>query len=196
MLNKTLASILQFWPAIIVDEMPRDAHWFVHVSFLLSVQMGILPTDTYPALVCDIEARKAVERLYAAKDMEPTKQLSILVKNYADINTYTLGFPSTELGQDTFRLARRALPGPVMAHNFGVCTLIAIFCGGGGINKQGGLMVRAGTRQAGILEAAGIMEAMGSRSPCRSCAGELWACVLKALAVSRLIGCCVKYCLQ
>ncbi|KAK9916245.1 hypothetical protein WJX75_000443 [Coccomyxa subellipsoidea] len=74
--------------------------------------MGILPTDTYPALVCDIEARKAVERLYAAKGMEPTKQLSILVRNYSDINTYTLGFPSTEMGQDTFRLARRALPGP------------------------------------------------------------------------------------
>ena len=77
------------------------------------VQLGILPTDTYPALVCDIEARKAVERLYTAKGMEPTKQLSILVRNFSDINTYTLGFPTTGMGQDTFRLARRALPGPV-----------------------------------------------------------------------------------
>ncbi|BDA40540.1 Uncharacterized protein YciO [Coccomyxa sp. Obi] len=82
------------------------------INMLKEGALGILPTDTYPALVCDIEARKAVERLYAAKGMEPTKQLSILVRNFSDINTYTLGFPSTGMGQDTFRLARRALPGP------------------------------------------------------------------------------------
>ena len=65
------------------------------------------------ALVCDVEANKAVERLYQAKGMEPSKQLSILCKNFSDIQTYTLGFPSTSTGQDTFRIARRALPGPV-----------------------------------------------------------------------------------
>ena len=79
----------------------------------MSVQMGVIPTDTYPALVCDVEASKAVERLYQAKGMEPSKQLSILCKNFADIQTYTLGFPSTSSGQDTFRIARRVLPGPV-----------------------------------------------------------------------------------
>ncbi len=65
------------------------------------------------ALVCDVEANKAVERLYQAKGMEPSKPLSILCKNFSDIQTYTLGFPSTSTGQDTFRIARRALPGPV-----------------------------------------------------------------------------------
>ena len=45
--------------------------------------------------------------------MEPSKPLSILCKNFSDIQTYTLGFPSTSSGQDTFRLARRVLPGPV-----------------------------------------------------------------------------------
>ena len=79
----------------------------------MSAQMGVIPTDTYPALVCDVEASKAVERLYQAKGMEPSKQLSILCKNFADIQTYTLGFPTTSSGQDTFRIARRALPGPV-----------------------------------------------------------------------------------
>ncbi len=54
-----------------------------------------------------------MERLYQAKGMEPSKQLSILCKNFSDIQTYTLGFPSTSTGQDTFRIARRALPGPV-----------------------------------------------------------------------------------
>ena len=52
-------------------------------------QLGILPTDTYPALVCDVDARKAVERLYAAKGMSPKKQLAILVRSFADINAYT-----------------------------------------------------------------------------------------------------------
>ena len=76
-------------------------------------QMGICPTDTFPALVCDVDARKAVERLYAAKGMSPKKQLAILVRDFAQIQAYTLGFPTTGMGTDTFRLARRALPGPV-----------------------------------------------------------------------------------
>ena len=75
--------------------------------------MGILPTDSYPALVCDVDARKAVERLYQAKEMSPSKQLSILCKSFSDIQTYTLGFPTTSSGQDTFRIAKRVLPGPV-----------------------------------------------------------------------------------
>jgi tRNA A37 threonylcarbamoyladenosine synthetase subunit TsaC/SUA5/YrdC len=79
------------------------------------MQLGILPTDTYPALVCDVDARKAVERLYAAKGMSPKKQLAILVKDFSAIDAYTQGFPTTGLGADTFRLARRALPGPVRA---------------------------------------------------------------------------------
>jgi hypothetical protein len=77
----------------------------------MQMQLGILPTDTYPALVCDIEARKSVERMYTAKGMNPSKKLSILVRNFADIDAYTLGFPNWE--QDTFKLARKALPGPV-----------------------------------------------------------------------------------
>lgn len=95
----------------------RDAHSFLQAygthSSQWTVQMGILPTDTYPALVCDVEASKAVERLYQSKGMNPSKQLSILCKNFSDVATYTLGFPSTSSGQDTFRIARKVLPGPV-----------------------------------------------------------------------------------
>ena len=85
-----------------------------HIHLLIRcMQMGILPTDSYPALVCDVDAKKAVERLYQAKEMSPSKQLSILCKNFSDIQTYTLGFPTTSSGQDTFRIAKRVLPGPV-----------------------------------------------------------------------------------
>lgn len=79
--------------------------------------MGVIPTDTYPALVCDVEARNAVERLYMAKGIAANKPLSILCRNFADVNTYTSGFPVTAGSgrEDTFRVARRALPGPVRA---------------------------------------------------------------------------------
>ena len=67
--------------------------------------------------MCDVDARQAVERLYAAKDMAPTKQLSIMCRSFADVAEYTLGFPAPQPGSpDAFRLARQALPGPVRRH--------------------------------------------------------------------------------
>lgn len=79
------------------------------------MQVGIVPTDTYPALVCDISDKNAVEKLYAIKGLSPKKQLSILCRNLQDISTYTLGFPASNIaGQiDVFRVARQVLPGPV-----------------------------------------------------------------------------------
>ena len=83
---------------------------------MCKLQVGIIPTDTYPALVCDINApTSSLETLYAAKDMSPRKPLSILCRGFQDVTTYTLGFPapSTAGQEDFFRLARRILPGPV-----------------------------------------------------------------------------------
>eukprot|EP00884_Botryococcus_braunii_P002762 jgi/Botrbrau1/12487/Bobra.0169s0034.1 len=84
------------------------------INLLKEGAVGIIPTDTYPALVCDVEARNAVERLYVAKGISANKPLSILCRNFSDINTYTLGFPvaSSSGREDTFRIARRVLPGP------------------------------------------------------------------------------------
>ena len=93
---------------------------YIHL-LIWCMQMGILPTDSYPALVCDVDAKKAVERLYQAKEMSPSKQLSILCKNFSDIQTYTLGFPTTSSGQDTFRIAKRVLPGPVSPPHWTFC---------------------------------------------------------------------------
>ena len=76
--------------------------------------MGILPTDTYPALVCDLEAKAAGQKIYDIKQMSPSKQLSILCRSLTDIGTYTLGFPVSQIGRTaTFKLARQVLPGPV-----------------------------------------------------------------------------------
>ena len=75
--------------------------------------MGVIPTDSYPALVCDLANRTAVTRLYAAKGLAPTKPLSVLCPGFADVDRLTLGFPAPPPGGvDPFRAARAALPGP------------------------------------------------------------------------------------
>ncbi len=79
------------------------------------LQVGIIPTDTFPAFVCDIENKGAVTLLYELKGISATKKLSILCHNMRQISKYTLGFPvSTAPGQpDFFRIAMQILPGPV-----------------------------------------------------------------------------------
>eukprot|EP00887_Chlorella_sp_A99_P001530 scaffold8.g1530.t1 len=85
--------------------------------------VGIIPTDSNPAFVCDLESREALQRLVEMKGIAPSKRLSILVRDWAQIakaragggnGCYTLGFPSASApGQpDMFKLARRLLPGP------------------------------------------------------------------------------------
>lgn len=89
--------------------------------------MGILPTDTFPALVCDVEAKEAVRRLYTAADLAARKPLSILCRTFSDISTYTMGLPASNAAGslDLFRLARQALPGPVMAPSLQCSRLVA-----------------------------------------------------------------------
>lgn len=76
--------------------------------------VGIIPTDSLPALVCDLENREAVLKLYYIRELHPKKPLSILCRNFRDVSQYTLGFPANNLpGQpDMFSLVRRVLPGP------------------------------------------------------------------------------------
>ena len=82
---------------------------------LLHMQVGIIPMDTFPAFVCDLADKDAVQRLYYIKDLSPAQPLSILCASFADIAAYTQGFPvASAPGQpDLFRLARQVLPGPV-----------------------------------------------------------------------------------
>ena len=77
-------------------------------------EVGIVPTDTYPALVCDVEHKDAIQVLYELKRASPKKSMSILVRNMSDISTYTLGFPASRIpGQtDFYKIAKKILPGP------------------------------------------------------------------------------------
>ncbi len=53
------------------------------------MQVGILPTDTFPAFVCDLDNRDAVQRLYQIKGIPPSQPLSILCASFRDISEYT-----------------------------------------------------------------------------------------------------------
>lgn len=76
--------------------------------------VGITPTDTYPALVCDIANKDAVKKLYELKGASPKKTMSILVRNMADISEYTEGFPVSQAPGEIgfFKVAKKILPGP------------------------------------------------------------------------------------
>eukprot|EP01025_Chloroclados_australasicus_P068706 TRINITY_DN9565_c1_g1_i2.p2 TRINITY_DN9565_c1_g1~~TRINITY_DN9565_c1_g1_i2.p2 ORF type:complete len:220 (-),score=2.65 TRINITY_DN9565_c1_g1_i2:16-675(-) len=84
------------------------------IELLKNGGVGIIPTDSYPALVCSLNNLGAVQRLYNIKDISPKKPLSILCKDFRDINKYTLGFPAANLPgqQDMFRIMKQVLPGP------------------------------------------------------------------------------------
>lgn len=84
------------------------------VELMKSGAVGIIPTDTVYAIVCDLKNRQAIDRLYRIKNMDPMKPLSILCRSFQDIDKYTLGFPrGNSHGQtNVFRAARQSLPGP------------------------------------------------------------------------------------
>ena len=66
-----------------------------------------IPTDSGYALVCDLNAAKAIDRLYALKQTPKTHPLSIILDEADSIGKYT-GFVSTL----AYRTMKRLLPGP------------------------------------------------------------------------------------
>lgn len=62
-----------------------------HHCPVLHAQLGIIPTDSLPAVVCDLANKGAALKLFNVMDLAPKKQLSILVGGFNDISTYTTG---------------------------------------------------------------------------------------------------------
>ncbi|CAI0457731.1 unnamed protein product [Linum tenue] len=89
------------------------------VELLKQGAVGVIPTDTVYAIVCDLKSPSAIERLRRIKHIEPSKAgskfpLSILCRSLRDIDTYTTGFPRGD-GQghaSIFRAVKHCLPGP------------------------------------------------------------------------------------
>ncbi|VVA26798.1 PREDICTED: threonylcarbamoyl-AMP synthase [Prunus dulcis] len=84
------------------------------VHLLKQGGVGVIPTDTVYAIVCDLRNHSAIERLRRIKNVDPQKPLSILCHSFHDIDTFTTGFPRGD-GQghaNLFRAVKHCLPGP------------------------------------------------------------------------------------
>ena len=77
-------------------------------------KVGVIPTDTKYAFVCDLESRSGVQQMYDLKRAGLSKPMSILCRGFGDIDRYTQGFPDNVVAgrQQPFKLARQCLPGP------------------------------------------------------------------------------------
>lgn len=76
--------------------------------------VGVIPTDTVYAIVCDMNSRSAIEHLRRLKDVDASKPLSILCRSLRDIDVYTTGFPcgDNQGRPNIFRAVKHCLPGP------------------------------------------------------------------------------------
>ncbi|KAF7801704.1 yrdC domain-containing protein, mitochondrial isoform X1 [Senna tora] len=84
------------------------------VNLLKEGAVGVIPTDTLYAIVCDLRSHSAIERLRRIKKIEASKPLSILCHSLRDIDKYTIGFPRGD-GQghtNIFKAVKHWLPGP------------------------------------------------------------------------------------
>ncbi|GFR52586.1 hypothetical protein Agub_g15180 [Astrephomene gubernaculifera] len=84
------------------------------VDMLKDGAVGVIPTDTLPAIVCDLHNKDAVLRMYTVKEMDAKKPLSILCPNLSSVTQYTTGFPTSNTPGEPnwFNVVRRLLPGP------------------------------------------------------------------------------------
>lgn len=84
------------------------------VDALKEGAVGIIPTDSNLAFVCDLGSRSAVEKLLSIKRVRGSQRMSILCRSLQDVDTYTQGWPASRApGQpDLFKLVKRVLPGP------------------------------------------------------------------------------------
>ncbi|MCL7036241.1 hypothetical protein MKW94_010389 [Papaver nudicaule] len=84
------------------------------VKLLKEGAVGVIPTDTVYAIVCDLKSQSSIERLRRIKEIETSKPLSILCHSLRDIDTYTLGFPrgNGQGSTNVFRVVKHCLPGP------------------------------------------------------------------------------------
>ena len=64
------------------------------------------PTDSVYALGCAIEAKRAAERIYKAKQMAPTHRMALICPDLSAASEYV------HFSQRAYNLARRIFPGP------------------------------------------------------------------------------------
>ncbi len=76
------------------------------VAALEAGEIVAYPTDTVYALGCDLANKKAIDRLYQVKGMNPGQPLAFICPDLADLSKYAV------VDNQAYRLLRRVLPGP------------------------------------------------------------------------------------
>jgi tRNA threonylcarbamoyl adenosine modification protein (Sua5/YciO/YrdC/YwlC family) len=76
------------------------------VDALLAGEVIAYPTDTVYGLGCDINSKKAVERLYQIKGMDRAHPLAFICPDLSEIARYAI------VDNQAYRVLRRFLPGP------------------------------------------------------------------------------------
>ncbi|MEZ5002882.1 MAG: L-threonylcarbamoyladenylate synthase [Chitinophagales bacterium] len=91
------------------EENPSERKIKQVVDCLRAGGLVVYPTDTVYGLGCDIFNKQALERLYQFKGLKPKNKanFSIICYDLSDISTY-----AKQLDTPTYKLMRRALPGP------------------------------------------------------------------------------------
>jgi len=78
------------------------------ISILKKGGVIIYPTDTVYSMACDLNNRKAVERMAQIKGVKIEKaNFSLICSDLSNISDYTIQF-----GNNIYKLMKRALPGP------------------------------------------------------------------------------------
>lgn len=76
------------------------------VDALLAGEVIGYPTDTVYGLGCDLNNKKAIERLYAIKGMERSHPLAFICPDLSEIARYAV------VDNQAYRILRRFMPGP------------------------------------------------------------------------------------
>lgn len=77
------------------------------VEVLLEGGVIIYPTDTVYAYGCDINDKRAIEKIYWIKRIGRNKPLSFIFSDISEISAYT-----KNISQQAFKIMKKAFPGP------------------------------------------------------------------------------------
>ena len=87
-------------------EQPQDWLLARAADTLRSGGVVVMPTDTVYAMTCRMSDHDAIKRVYALKDMDSKKPLSILVADMTTVGQYARG-----VSTPVFRMMKRVFPG-------------------------------------------------------------------------------------
>lgn len=77
------------------------------VKVLESGGVIVYPTDTVYGMGCDVENRKAIDRLHQLKQVDPRKPMSLICPDLSVLSSYSVSLPTP-----AFRILKRLTPGP------------------------------------------------------------------------------------